>query len=66
MDMPPLRWDPLNTVRSDANWRTVTWQTHRAKVPGGWLVAVRASGDAPHGLVFYPDPEHRWSGGSIP
>jgi hypothetical protein len=30
----------------------------RAKVPGGWLVAV---GD---GLAFLPDPGHKWDGSS--
>lgn len=28
---------------------------HRAKVPGGWLIALD-----PGGAVFYPDPEYRW------
>ena len=32
----------------------------RAKVPGGWLVALaRAS------VTFYPDPEHQWDGSSV-
>jgi hypothetical protein len=31
----------------------------RAKVPGGWL--VRIGNEA---ITFYPEPEHRWSGGS--
>ena len=35
----------------------------RAKVPGGWLVLV-AGGNG--GLTFYPDPEHRWDGCSLP
>ena len=31
---------------------------YRAKIPGGWLVAVR-----PHdNLSFVPDPEHEWDG----
>lgn len=33
--------------------------THRAKVPGGWLVAA---GD---GLAFLPDPAHEWDGSSL-
>lgn len=37
----------------------------RAKVPGGWLVYA-SNGYLHHGgLSFYPDPEHRWSGGSL-
>jgi hypothetical protein len=31
----------------------------RAKVPGGWLVAVDQS------VAFYPDPKHRWNGASL-
>ena len=34
----------------------------RSKVPGGWLVFFETPGQG--GLVFYPDPEHRWTGGS--
>ncbi len=33
---------------------------YRAKIPGGWLVALR-----PHdNLTFVPDPQHQWDGGS--
>ena len=32
----------------------------RAKVPGGWLVRVDLS------VTFYPDPEHKWDGSSLP
>jgi hypothetical protein len=32
----------------------------RAKVPGGWLVAIGGTG-----LTFYPDAEHSWNGQSI-
>ncbi len=39
--------------------------TYRAKVPGGWLVAVWAGKDESHGLggglTFVPDPTHGWS-----
>ncbi len=36
----------------------------RAKVPGGWLIAsaVGQSG----AVTFYPDPEHKWDGTSLP
>ena len=34
---------------------------YRAKIFGGWLVAVR-----PHdSLTFVPDPQHEWDGGSL-
>ena len=35
----------------------------RAKVPGGWLV-MASGGQGLSGVTFYPDPEHRWDGGS--
>jgi hypothetical protein len=31
----------------------------RARLPGGWLVRIGSEA-----ITFYPDPEHRWSGGS--
>ncbi len=34
----------------------------RAKVPGGWLIMLKA--DQPT-LFFYPDLEHMWDGGSM-
>lgn len=42
-------------------WETIpsNLPTHRAKVPGGWLVS------AGHGLTFLPDPEHAWEGASL-
>ncbi len=32
----------------------------RAKVPGGWLVALHGAS-----VTFYPDPEHQWDGSSV-
>jgi len=32
----------------------------RAKVPGGWLVALPGVS-----VTFYPDPKHRWDGSSL-
>ena len=32
----------------------------RAKIPGGWLVAIRDEG-----VTFVPDPKHEWDGGSL-
>jgi hypothetical protein len=34
----------------------------RTRVPGGWLVLVIQNTS---GLTFYPDPEHKWDGGSV-
>ncbi len=36
----------------------------RAKVPGGWLVVTALITGG--GMTFYPDPEHRWDGSSLP
>jgi hypothetical protein len=46
-----LQWEPL-----DSSHHALL----RAKVPGGWLVAVAGSG-----LTFYPDAEHQWDGSSV-
>ncbi|MDB9529485.1 hypothetical protein PN498_26075 [Oscillatoria sp. CS-180] len=37
----------------------------RAKVPGGWLVAIRCGGGEGGGVTFYPDPYHQWDGGTM-
>lgn len=50
------RWTPGDTL-PDA-------YTYRAKVPGGWLVAIWAGDHHDHawggGLTFVPDPTHSW------
>jgi hypothetical protein len=46
-----LQWEPLES--SDC-------AVLRAKVPGGWLVAL-----AGVSVTFYPDPEHQWDGSSL-
>jgi hypothetical protein len=33
----------------------------RAKVPGGWLIALNSAG-----IAFYPDARHKWDGLSLP
>jgi hypothetical protein len=39
----------------------------RAKVSGGWLVALMSGTVNSHTAVcFVPDPEHRWDGSSLP
>jgi len=55
-------WERIETElpapKGDA--RTYTTAVYRAKVPGGWLVMVE--GAQP---FFYPDPEHKWDGGTL-
>ena len=37
--------------------------TQRAKLPGGWLIAVGDSGS--RSIAFYPDPDHAWDGKTL-
>jgi hypothetical protein len=46
---PVLAWEALHSTPA----------ARRAKVPGGWLVAVSGVG-----MTFYPDAKHAWDGGS--
>jgi hypothetical protein len=47
--------------------RLVTVPMVRAKVPGGWLVALQSGMIHIQAAVcFVPDPEHRWDGSSLP
>jgi hypothetical protein len=48
---PKLQWEPLDSG---------PWALERAKVPGGWLVALAGAS-----VTFYPDPRHRWDGSSV-
>jgi len=47
---PKLEWTAVNSSRP----------VSRARVPGGWLVTLGASG-----VTFVPDAEHAWDGGSL-
>lgn len=59
-----LQWEP---VESTGNWRPDDYTIaqvdfYRAKVPGGWLVAMKGSYQANGmGLTFYPDPLNAWN-----
>ena len=62
---PVLKWETLNTEREDQSLLDSRYITERAKVPGGWLVISQFYVGGAHGLAFLPDPEHRWTGGSV-
>jgi hypothetical protein len=47
-----ITWEKLETQSGDIL---------RAKVPGGWFVIFGT-----WGAFFYPDPEHKWDGNSLP
>lgn len=53
-----LVWEKLDSKGGGV----MHWDVHRTKVPGGWLVLVIHN---TAGLSFYPDPEHKWDGGSL-
>jgi hypothetical protein len=63
---PALRWETLNSVREDKGLLDSEYLAERAKVPGGWLVISQFYIGTAHGLVFLPDPNHEWNGGSLP
>ena len=57
-----LVWHKLNSSSSGGEFFKLG-DVYRAKVPGGWLVLVTNNA---RGLMFYPDAEHNWDGGSLP
>ncbi len=59
-----LQWEPVESI---GDWRPDDYTVahvafYRAKVPGGWLVAMKGSYQANGmGLTFYPDPLNAWN-----
>jgi hypothetical protein len=62
---PVLHWELLATKREADGFLDSDYMLERAKVPGRWLVLSQFKIGSAHGLVFLPDPEHRWDGGSL-
>jgi len=71
--MAQLIFEPLDAVRGGPTHDPM--EVTRARVPGGWLVALtngHIAGEYPGlaapinatGITFVPDPEHRWTGAS--
>ena len=54
--MPKLKFEKLDVDALSA-------RVNRAKIPGGWLLV--STSNAGGGVTFYPDPEHKWDGGSV-
>jgi hypothetical protein len=54
--MPKLKFEKLD---DDA----ASFAMNRAKIPGGWLLV--ATSNSGGGVTFYPDPDHKWDGGSV-
>jgi hypothetical protein len=65
-DKPALVWETLNTRREEDGMLDSKYLTERAKVPGGWLVLSQFYVGGAHGIVFLPDANHTWDGGSLP
>jgi hypothetical protein len=61
-EQPQLVWHKLNSSSAGGEfWKL--GDVYRAKVPGGWFVMITNNA---RGLMFYPDAEHNWDGGSLP
>jgi len=54
--MPKLKFEKLDVDAIPA-------RVSRAKIPGGWLLISTSSSGG--GVTFYPDPQHKWDGGSV-
>lgn len=59
---PHLVWHKLNSSSAGGEFFKLG-DVYRSKVPGGWLILVTNNA---RGVMFYPDPEHNWDGGSLP
>jgi hypothetical protein len=59
--MEMIDWKKLSTGGVDINFTF-----HRTKVPGGWFVAIHWQYSNAASITFYPDPEHKWDGNSLP
>jgi hypothetical protein len=60
-----LRFEKLHVAEPRHDF--VHGTLYRSSVPGGWLVCFFWSTSQAGGpsLVFYPDPQHLWDGGSL-
>lgn len=56
-----LVWHKLDSSKAEGGIFKLD-EVYRSKVPGGWLVLVANNA---RGITFYPDPEHKWDGGSL-
>ena len=59
-----LVFEQLSTFEqrgADASPTPLSEGIFRAQVPGGWFILLKAEQPT---LFFYPEPNHRWDGGS--
>ncbi len=52
--LPEIRWEELRSV---VPGQTIPVSVYRSPVPGGWFVWIARE---KAGVLFYPDPFHRW------
>ena len=57
----PLKWEEIRNEETPSGYGFPP--VYRAKVPGGWLLTKWNETASP---TFYPDPDHRWDGSSLP
>ena len=63
-DMPVFDLNALNvSVEGKKPSFLTSANGYRAKVPGGWLVFICGNAGM-NGTTFYPDPDHKWNGGT--
>lgn len=71
-EQPKLKWERIEAdlegpprmppmIESDRQRLIQRMNVYRAKVPGGWLLMSPRGG-----MSFIADPQHAWSGGSLP
>lgn len=58
-----LTWEELDSSTGKEGLFVLDWKVYRTRVAGGWLVLVMHNTS---GLTFYPDPDHKWDGASLP
>ena len=62
-----LIWEEIKCEKQDKNFFSsgvgAMWRT---KVPGGWFIRILGMAAEAGTAFFYPDPEHRWDGSSLP
>jgi len=63
-DKPKLEFEQLKRTPDGFHLMLRFPEIYRSKVPGGWLVIAGVT--TGHSITFMPDPQHQWTGGSLP
>ncbi|HUV04317.1 MAG TPA: hypothetical protein VMX94_04345 [Armatimonadota bacterium] len=62
---PASKWERLEGRKVRRFFEFVP-HLFRTPVPGGWLVTWPPGVLGVPGIAFYPDPDHKWDGSSLP